>query len=200
MTDPLEIAGFVTGVVAVWLTVRQNVWCWPLGLVNVAIFAVVFYRARLYADMGLQGVYFALCLYGWWEWLHGGTAHGPLAVGRTPPRWALALAGLAAAFAVGLGALLARATDAALPWLDSSLTAGSLAAQYLQARKWIENWWAWLAVDVVYVGMYVFKRLYLTAGLYAVFLGLAVAGLLAWRRALSGSGPAVVPVVTAVER
>ena len=189
MMDPLEIAGFVTGVVAVWLTVRQNVWCWPLGLVNVALFAVVFFRARLYADMGLQGVYFALCLYGWWKWLHGGAAHGPLPVGRTPRGWSLGLAGLAAVFAVGLGAFLSRATDAALPWLDSSLTAGSLAAQYLQARKWIENWWIWLAVDVVYVGMYVFKRLYLTAGLYAVFLGLAVAGFVEWRRALAGSAP-----------
>ena len=187
VVDPFELLGVLTGVVAVWLTVRQNVWCWPVGLVNVALFAVVFARARLYADAGLQGVYFALCLYGWWAWLHGGRDHGPLAVTRSTRRERLALAALAVAAAALLGTLLHRGTDASFPYLDSALTAGSLAAQWLQARKRLENWLVWIAVDVVYVGMYVAKDLHLTALLYAGFAALAVAGLREWRRSLAGS-------------
>jgi nicotinamide mononucleotide transporter len=185
--DPLELAGVATGVVAVALTVAEKPLCWPIGIVNVALFAVVFARARLYADAGLQVVYLVLCAYGWWQWLHGGRGGGALAVGRVPRRVAAALAGGAAAFAVGLGTLLARATDASFPFLDSSLAAGSLAAQFLQARKWLENWTVWIAVDVVYVGLYLAKQLRATALLYLLFTGLAVAGHLSWRHSLARS-------------
>lgn len=186
MTDPLELLGVATGVAAVWLTVRQIVWCWPLGLVNVALFAVVFARARLYADAGLQVVYFALCAYGWWAWLHGGRDHGPLAVSRIPRRTALALALGATAFAAALGAFLHRSTDASFPFLDAALAAGSLAAQWMQTRKWLENWTVWIAVDTVYVGMYLAKGLHPTAGLYLGFLVLAALGLREWSRSAAG--------------
>jgi nicotinamide mononucleotide transporter len=171
-------------VVAVYLTVRENVWCWPTGLVNVAIFIVVFAQARLYADMGLQVVYVGLCLYGWYAWLHGGRDHGVLRVSRTPPAVLSGLVAGAALFAAALGTALHRLTDASLPYWDASTAAFSLAAQWMQTRKWIENWLVWVVVDAVYVGMYVVKGLYLTAGLYAGFLALAVAGWLAWRRSL----------------
>lgn len=180
--DPLELAGVATGVIAVALTVAEKPLCWPLGMVNVALFAVVFARARLYADAGLQVVYFVLCAYGWWQWLHGGRGGGKLEVGRVPVRVAAALAAGAAAFALALGTLLARATDAAFPFLDSALAAGSLAAQFLQARKWLESWALWIALDVVYVGLYVAKQLQATALLYLLFVALAVAGHLSWRR------------------
>lgn len=183
-----EIAGVLFGVVAVWLTVRQNVWCWPTGLVNVGLFIVVFWQARLYADMGLQVVYVALCAYGWWSWLHGGEGHGALRVSRAPARllWAVAAGGAVAAFV--LGVTLKRHTDASLPFWDSTTTSYSLAAQWLQTRKWIENWTVWIAVDILYVGIYVAKSLYLTAALYAVFLALAVRGHLEWRRDLAAAG------------
>ena len=179
-----EVAGVLFGIVAVWLTTRQNVWCWPTGLVNVALFTIVFYQARLYADMGLQLVYVVLCLYGWHQWLRGGPGHGALPVSRTPRRVLVFLAALGAAGAALLGATLHHHTDASLPFWDSSTASFSLVAQWMQARKWIENWIVWLAVDVVYVGMYVYKRLYPTAGLYAVFIVLAVLGLREWRRSL----------------
>jgi nicotinamide mononucleotide transporter len=185
--NPLEILGAATGALAVWLTARENVWCWPVGLANVAIYAIVFRDARLYADMGLQGVYFALCLYGWWAWLRGGSAHGRLVVSRAP-RAVLATSALAGiVFAAALGTFLRSMTDAALPLWDAGTTAFSLVAQFLQTRKWIENWPIWIAVDTIYVGMYVLKRLYLTAGLYALFLVLAGIGLAAWRRSLVGA-------------
>lgn len=191
--NPFEVAGVAFGVVAVWLTVRENVWCWPTGIVNVVCSAIVFLQAKLYADMGLQVVYVALCLYGWHAWLHGGADHGALLVSRTPGRAALALAAGGVAFAAGLGLFLLSHTDAALPFWDASTAAFSLVAQWMQTRKWIENWLVWIAVDVVYVGMYVVKGLFLMAGLYAVFLALAVAGLLAWRRSRAEAAVVTTP-------
>jgi len=186
--SPLELAAAGFGAVAVWLTTRQNVWCWPTGLVNVALYILVFGEAKLYADMGLQVVYVALCLYGWYHWLHGGPDHGVLAVSRTRhPLW---LAAAGAAFAGILGAFLQRYTDASLPFWDASTTSYSLVAQWMQTKKWLENWHLWIAVDIVYIGMYVYKRLYLTAGLYAVFLALAVLGLRKWTKALPARAPA----------
>jgi nicotinamide mononucleotide transporter len=178
--DLLELVAVVFGVLAVWLTTREDIWSWPTGLVNVGLYIVVFAKAKLYADMGLQAVYVVACLYGWYAWLHGGRDHGELHVCRTPP-WILAtLLACGVLFAATLGGLLARYTDAALPYLDSHLTSFSLVAQWMQTRKWLETWVVWIVVDVVYVGMYVFKHLYLTAGLYTIFLGLAVMGLRAW--------------------
>lgn len=183
--SPLEILGAATGALGVWLTARENVWCWPVSLVNVAVYALVFRDAKLYADMGLQGVYFVLCLYGWWAWLRGGVAHGRLSVSRAPRPVLAACAAAGAVFAIGLGIFLGSKTDAALPFWDAGTASFSLVAQFLQTRKWIENWVLWIAVDVVYVGMYVVKGLNLTAGLYALFLVLAGIGLASWRKSLA---------------
>ena len=182
----LEWVAVAFGVASVWLTVRQNPWCWPLGIVNVALFAWLFWRERLYADAGLQVVYVAVCVYGWWAWVRGGPGEGPLRVSRVPRQTSLLLLTTGALLAVALGLGLKRATDAALPFWDAGTTAFSLVAQWMQARKWLENWILWILVDVVYVGMYLAKGLRLTAGLYAVFVVLAVLGLRAWARALRG--------------
>jgi nicotinamide mononucleotide transporter len=185
--NPYEVVGVAFGAVAVYLTVRENVWCWPTGLVNVVLSAIVFAQTRLYADMGLQLVYVVLCLYGWYAWLHGGPEHGALAVARTPSRALTFLALGGVAFAMGLGLFLHHETDAALPYWDASTASFSLVAQWMQTRKWIENWGVWIGVDVVYVGIYVVKGLFLMAGLYAAFLVLAVAGLLAWQKSLEAA-------------
>jgi len=152
--------------------------------VNVVLYAIVFYEAKLYADMGLQVVYAALSVYGWYAWIRGGTGGGALEVSKSPRRELLISIVAAAAFAVILGTLLRRATDAALPYIDSTLTSFSLAAQWLMTRKLLENWVIWASVDVVYVGMFYFKALYLTSALYAVFLVLALLGYREWKRAL----------------
>jgi len=183
----LEWAAVAFGIAGVWLTVRQNPWCWPLGMVNVSLFAVLFWRERLYADAGLQVVYVGLCAYGWWAWLRGGPEHGVLAVSRAPRRHFWILGAAAATLAVLLGTTLKRATDADLPLWDAGTTAFSLAAQWMQTRKWLENWLVWILVDVVYVGMYLAKGLTLTASLYAVFVVLAILGWREWSRALRTS-------------
>jgi nicotinamide mononucleotide transporter len=188
---PVEPVAVVLTLVAVYLTTRQKIWCWPLGMVSVTLYAVVFYQARLYAGLGLQGLYFALSAYGWWAWLRGGEDHGKLEVslasGRT--RAVLAVAGLLAGLV--LGRTLQRFTDASLPFMDSILTSFSIVAQWMLTRKLLESWLVWLALDVFYVGMFLFKGLYPTAGLYAIFLLLAVKGFVEWRRSMgpAGAGP-----------
>ncbi|MEK6629428.1 MAG: nicotinamide riboside transporter PnuC [Acidobacteriota bacterium] len=177
--NSLEIAGVGFGIVAVWLTIRENPWCWPVGLVNVLLFTAVFAQARLYGSAGLQVVYAALAIYGWYAWLHGGANDGALHVSRAPRRVLAGLLLVSTAVALLLGVGL-RVAGAALPMVDGAATSFSLAAQALQTRKWIENWLIWVVVDAVYVVMYASQTLYLTAGLYAVFLVMAVIGWRAW--------------------
>lgn len=181
----LEWIAAIVGAYSVYLSVRQNIWSWPTAIVNVVLYTVVFYRARLYADMGLQVVYAVLSIYGWYEWLHGGENRTELRVTRTVIRSGAILTGAALLGAAVLGLFLKRTTDAALPFMDSFLSSTSLVAQYLMTKKKLENWLIWIFVDVLYVGMYVFKDLYVTAGLYAVFLVLAVRGYLDWRRSMT---------------
>ena len=181
--SPLELTAAALGVLSVWLTVRQNEWCWPVGAVMVALYTFIFWRERLYADAGLQVFYFGMQFYGWYQWRHGGQADGPLRVHRTPPA---RLAALLAAGAVGtfvLGFLLSRYTNQDLAYWDSGVTAFSFVAQWMLAKKYLENWLVWIAVDVLATGVYFVKNLYPTAILYGIFIALAVAGYREWRRA-----------------
>jgi nicotinamide mononucleotide transporter len=180
-----EILAVVFGIVSVYLSTREHIWSWPTALVNVSLYFVVFFEAKLYADMGLQVVYFALSLYGWYEWLYGGENRTELHVSRTTRTLGVRLVLVGVASAALLGTVLARFTDAALPYLDSATTSTSLVAQWMMTRKILENWAVWAIVDVVYVGMFIYKRLYLTAGLYTVFFVLAVMGFIQWKRSLA---------------
>ena len=170
------------GIVSVWLSVRENIWSWPTAIINVSLYFVIFYRERLYADMGLQVFYAAISVYGWYHWLFGGLDRTELRVSLTPRRlWPL----LAVVWAVGsgaLGTLLYRNTDAALPYLDSVLTVGSLLAQWMMTRKYVENWAIWVLLDIAYVLVFLNRGLPLTAFLYGVYLLLATRGFVAWRQ------------------
>ncbi|HWP71641.1 MAG TPA: nicotinamide riboside transporter PnuC [Gemmatimonadaceae bacterium] len=179
----LEVIAAAFGVISVYLSTRQNIWSWPTAIVNVALYTVVFYQGRLYGQMGLQPIYLALSVYGWYQWLHGGEQHTELRVSRAGPRLLGVLAVLSLVLWLALAAVL-RQTDAALPWLDALLTTTSLVAQWMMTRKILENWLIWIAVDVVYVPMFVSQGLYATAVLYAAFLVLAVMGYAEWRRSL----------------
>ena len=188
--SPLEVIAALFGAASVYLSARQRLASWPTAIVNVLLSAVVYYRARLYSDTGLQFVYFGLSVYGWYEWKYGGARRTELPVARTPRAQAPLLVALAAAGAVALGVLTTRYTDVLqhnrpwVPWTDATLTAASLVAQWMMTRKLVENWLVWIAVDVVYVPLLAYKGLYPFAALYAVFLGLAVKGYLDWRRDL----------------
>ncbi len=183
--SPVEAVAAAFGLSCVWLTVRRSIWCWPSGLVMVVLYVHIFHQAKLYADMALQVVYVFLQLYGWWHWLHGGPRDGaalPVS-GLAPARRAAWCAAVLAGSAV-LGHATATWTDAALPYPDAFITVASLAAQWLLARKVWESWLGWVAVDLVAIPVYAAKELYLTAALYTLFLTLATAGLVAWRKSL----------------
>lgn len=198
-TTPLELLGFVLSVATVVLTILRNHWGWFFAIVSSATYGVVFAGARLYGDAGLQGVFIAASIWGWWQWLRGAEGR-PLPVTRlTRPGWIASLAGWAIGF-VALSAFLKAFTDTDVPRMDGFLTAGSLLGQLLTAKKKIENWHTWIVVDVLYVGLYVYKGLHLTAILYAVFVVLAVLGLRAWTAAARADAapPAGVPVAGGV--
>jgi len=182
--DLTESLGFATGAVCVWLVTRGNIWNWPIGLVNNLFFAFLFWEARLFADFGLQGVYFALGIWGWWQWLHGGPQRERLAVTRTRRMewWIIAAFLLVATWALRE---LLIAVNGAAPFLDSLTTTLCLAAQYLLCRKRFENWWLWIAADLIYVPLYLSRGLPLISLLYAGFIVLCVIGLMRWKRELN---------------
>ncbi|SFD04588.1 nicotinamide riboside transporter PnuC [Collimonas sp. OK412] len=187
----LEIVAVILSALAVWLTARRHLWCWPIGLVSVLLYARIFLVAKLYSDLLLQLIFAVMQLYGWWQWKRGapGQDSQHIQPQRLPKQGLLIglLAGVAGS--VMLGYVMASFTDAHIPWLDSALTSFSLVAQFWMARKYVANWWLWIAVDIIYVGVYVYKDLNLTAGLYAGFIVLAVIGLRNWQRQLPGNHP-----------
>jgi nicotinamide mononucleotide transporter len=190
-TSCTEAVGAVSGALNVWLVARQSMWAWPLGVVNAVAYVAVFARAGLYADTALQVAYGWLSLVGWWRWGRGSASMAPaqpLPVTRTPrAAWPRLLATMAVTWAV-LALVTAQLPGAALPVLDALLVSVSLAAQWMMTRKQLENWWLWIAVDVVYIGLFAARDLPVTSALYALFLLLAVRGLRAWTRALAPEG------------
>ena len=188
-----EIAGFITGAVCVWLTVRRNIWNFPVGMANNVFFWILFIQAGLYADAWLQVVYLVLAAVGWYWWLHGGANRTALVVRRTPA-WAWAAVGTSVLVATWIiHTLLTSHTDSVVPLGDALTTALSLGAQVMLNRKWIGHWWLWITADVLYIGLYAYKGLHLTAVLYGLFLAMCFVGLRQWRaaaREAAGAAPA----------
>ncbi|WP_426190989.1 nicotinamide riboside transporter PnuC [Massilia sp. DWR3-1-1] len=201
MNDPLvllglhttlfEVLAFILSVTTVALNIRQNHWAWLFAIVSSAAYGVVFFNSRLYGDAGLQLVFIVVSVWGWYSWLHGGADGGgrrQLAVSRLDRTgWIAAGVGWLLGYLL-LSWFLRSYTNTDVPHTDGFLTAGSLVGQVLLSRKKLENWHAWIVVDVLYVGLYVYKGLLLTGVLYALFVAMAVAGLVAWRRTIPRAG------------
>jgi len=181
-TSCLEMLGFVTGVVNVWLVTRENIWSWPVGLVNASVYTVVFARSGLYSDTGLQVVYFILSCYGWWHWSRGTRNASPVVVRRTSATTMMLLAALGVAIWFVLKTVTSQIPGAVMPGVDAALVATSLIAQGMMTRKLLENWILWIVVDAAYIVVFIMRGLVVTSVLYAVFLGLAVVGLIQWSR------------------
>ncbi|MFD2641783.1 nicotinamide riboside transporter PnuC [Pseudomonas japonica] len=185
----LEWLAVLLSALSVWLTVKQKIWCWPVGLVGVLLLGWVFRDAHLYSQMALQGVYAVLQVYGWWQWTRPDDTRAARKVSLLNPSQVSAglLAGLLVS--VALGAAMSTWTDGEQPWLDAAITGFSLVAQWWMAQKRVQCWPLWIVIDVVCVGLFLWQGLYFTAGLYALFTLLAIQGLREWRRdpALTGS-------------
>ncbi|MBN1185552.1 MAG: nicotinamide mononucleotide transporter [Bacteroidales bacterium] len=179
------IEGIATffGLICVWLTIKENIWCWPTGLVQVFLYIFVFYNARLYSDMILHIIYVIISIYGWHHWLHPDRSKEPLKVTRTGKYIVLWIV-ICLFVAVIIGYFMQTYTNAAIPYADSFIMSASLVAQWLMARKKLESWLFWITVDVIAVGVYWIKELYITTGLYTVFLILAIMGFFEWRKSL----------------
>lgn len=178
----LESAGVLTGILCVWLAAKNNIWNWPIAIISVSIYIVIFLEAKLYADMGLQVYFMAMNIYGWYFWSRKSANAPKVPVKRISKKeMILSLLGVAV-FTALLGFLLFKKTDAAFPFIDSFCTACSLVAQLFMARKVLENWLIWVFVDIIYVGVYLAKDLNLTAGMYALYIYIALTGYLAWRK------------------
>jgi nicotinamide mononucleotide transporter len=187
--SPITWLELVAVVLALWMVgcnLRVRPLAWPLAIASSALYGLLFWDARLYGDAALQLVFIAVACWGWWQWLRGTDDQGrPLHVNRLPP--AVLVRALAAALLAWplLGAFLDLFTDTDVPYWDAFPTTLSLLGQWLLGRKHIENWPTWIAVNTVSVGLFAYKGLWLTVVLYAVFVGLSVAGWRAWQRRLS---------------
>lgn len=175
--------------VNVALVALRSVWNYPFALVAVSLYAIVFYDARLYSDMLLQGFFFALNLYGWANWLRARDAAG-IPVGWMAARDRRVWGALTLAAWIAWSMAMHRYTDAAAPWIDGAIAMISITAQWLLARRRVESWYLWILVDLIAVPLFAWRGLYATSAVYVVLLGLSIDGLLQWRRAAAGR-PAV---------
>ena len=176
-----QILGFATGAACVLLAARRNVWTYPIGIANNLVFLVVFVPAGLYAGAALQVVYLVLGVHGWLRWTRG-VEHDREYVARTPRRAVPWLIVVGVAGTALLTWVLATFTDSQVALADAATTSASLVAQYMLNRKWIENWFVWIGVDVAFVALSIATGLWIIAALYALFILLCVSGLWSWRR------------------
>ena len=180
-----EWVAVVLGLLNVALIVARSIWNYPFGLAMVCLYSLIFYEARLYSDMILQGFFFVVQIYGWIAW------RAASAAALVPVRWMTPkdrlswVAAIAAAWLVWSTGM-ARFTYAAAPWIDGGIAMMSVAAQILMARRMVESWWLWIGVDLLAIPLFASRGLTLTAALYALFLLMSLAGLAQWRRAATG--------------
>jgi nicotinamide mononucleotide transporter len=178
----LEWLAALLGVINIVLIVRRSVWNYPFGIAMVALYFIIFWQAKLYSDSGLQ-VFFAIVqLFGWWSWSRDKLSAGEIIVRRQGPQAISMWVALSIIATIGWGYFMASNTDATHPYWDASVAMLSIVAQLLLTWRFLENWWWWITVDVISIPLYVVKGLYLTAGLYVLFLVLAIVGLMEWRR------------------
>lgn len=178
----IEIIAVALGIANILLVARRSIWNFPVALVMVTLYARIFWDAKLYSDAGLQGFFFVVNLYGWWSWRANKADAGEVVVERLTRTAMTAWVVGSIIVVLGWGTIMARLTDASLPYADASVTMLSVAAQLLMTWRKLENWYWWILVNIISVGLYAVKGLYLTTGLYALFLVLAIWGLISWRK------------------
>lgn len=191
MPSTLEWVAVALGIINIALLIRRNIWNYPFGMAMVALYFLIFRDARLYSDMLLQLFFFAVQALGWWAWVRAGGLDGPVEAQRMAGRQRLFWL-LATGVATGLwGWAMQHYTNAAAPWWDAAVAMGSVAAQIMLVRRYFENWFVWILVDMLAIGLYWSRDLHLTAGLYALFLVMCLLGLREWLRAERDTSPAL---------
>lgn len=186
-TNFLEIFGTIVGLLYLWFEYRASIYLWIVGIIMPAIYIFVYYDAGLYADFGINIYYLIAAVYGWFFWVwgrrkHSSNASKELPIVHTPRRYYLPLALVFALSFIGIAWILIYFTDSNVPWLDSFTTALSIVGMWMLARKYIEQWWAWIVVDIVCCGLYIYKDLYFTSALYGLYSIIAIFGYFKWKK------------------
>jgi nicotinamide mononucleotide transporter len=180
MDTTLEIFGSFFGFMSVYFTIKQNIWCWYFGLLQVVLYCFIFYTAKLYSDMILHVIYILLQVFGWYNWKYGGSDQSTLriTIEINSPFW-ISLTVVATFLS---GYIMQTKTDASYPYEDAFIMVTSLVAQYLMIKKVLVSWFFWIVVDVVAIIIYFYKGLYFTTVLYIFFLVMAIIGYLEWKK------------------
>lgn len=188
----LELLGVITGIIYLWLEYRASIHLWIAGIIMPAIYIFVYYDAGLYADFGINIYYLIIALYGWLAWKTGftlfnrkSTATGELPINHTPHSAWMGIITAYIAAQLFIAWLLINYTDSTVPWADSFTTALSIVGMWMLARKYIEQWWVWCIVDVASSVLYIYKGLYFTAVLYAVYSIISIFGYRKWKRIMN---------------
>jgi nicotinamide mononucleotide transporter len=180
----LEITAVVLGLIHVSLLIKEKIWAWPAGIATVTIYVYIFFQEKLYSDAILHVIYIGLNVYGWWNWSRPNTTENQLPVTTLSKKmigfWTFFV--LVAFLAWGF--LMDVNTDADFPYPDAFTTVASLVAQYLLAKKKLDNWIIWIIVDIVALNIYWIKGLQFTSGLYLFYLFLSILGFIEWRKNL----------------
>ena len=179
----LELVAFVLAILMVVCNIRVNVLGWPLAIASSLLYFLLFWKSRLYGDASLQIFFAVVAGWGWWQWLGGKQADGTaLKVRSLSPRGRWVVLGVMVVAWPATGLFLKHYTDTDVPWWDAFPTAGSLIGQWLLGRKYVENWTAWVVVNIVSVALFAYKGLWLTVLLYLIFIAMSFVGWRAWRR------------------
>jgi len=181
----MEIIGFILGLLYLWLEVRGSIHLWIVGAIMPIVYAYVYFDAGLYADCGIQIYYVLAAIYGWIVWKIGkGEQQQPLPISNTPKSVIAPLCIVTLLCFALLAWILIHFTDSNVPYLDAFTTALSITAMWMLSRKYIQQWLVWCCVDAIYVGLYIYKNLYPTALLYAIYTIIAVYGYYQWKKEL----------------
>jgi len=182
----IEILGLIFGLLYIVFSIKQNIWCWPAGFITSALYIYVFFNTKFYADMGLQVYYLIVSVYGWYHWMFGSKSkkQDDLKVSTTKVKLAVYLTLAFIILFVLISYILVRFTDSEVPYWDAFTTAASFVATWMLARKLIEHWIIWIVVDTVSLGLYIYKGLYPTVILFAVYTVLAILGYIEWKKQL----------------
>ena len=186
----IEILGTIVGLLYLWLEYRASIYLWVASVVMPAIYLIIYYDAGLYADFGINIYYLIIAIYGWAAWRYGfsigrGSEGRELPISHTPARRWLPLAAITGVVFAVIAWVLINLTDSTVPYADAFTTALSVVGMWMLARKYIEQWWVWLVVDVASVALYIYKDLYFTAALYALYAVVAVFGYRKWKKLMS---------------
>jgi nicotinamide mononucleotide transporter len=181
----IELLGAILGFIYIFLSIRQNIWTWPTGLLTSAFYVWVFLHTKLYADMGLQVYYVAVSIYGWYEWLKGKSSDSgeKLTISHLPFKLGIILSTISILLVFLMWVVLKNYTDSPVPFADSLATSLSIVATWMLARKILEHWLVWIFVDAFSIGLFWYKGLFPTVVLFIVYTIMAVAGFIEWRKA-----------------